>query len=316
MFIVKSSNFILRFQIVPLALAALAAVCIGKLRAPLVEQARKVRVKSDVYLVPPPEQTLVMSLGYRSAAADLIYGNVLVAYGLHFQEKRLFEFVGSYLDTINALDPKFRAPYYYADTLLTLQPKAPPISHYVKARAILERGMRELPYDAELWTMAGQFMAYLAPSQLKNAELANEWRLEGARRLARACELAGDNSALPRHCVTAASLFTKAGNRAAALRMLERLLSVSDEPEVREIALGYMRDVLGEGERERANKRRQRFMTGWGQDLSFVSRGAYLLVGPRFDTAACAGFERYAAIECATSFRDLTAAHERTEVEQ
>ena len=82
----------------------LAIVLVAFARAPLNETFHEVKVGTDVYPLPSPEQTVVLSLGYRAAAADALYAHVLVSYGLHFQEKRRFEFVGNYLDTINALD--------------------------------------------------------------------------------------------------------------------------------------------------------------------------------------------------------------------
>ena len=200
-------------QFVALAVALAAVVTIAGTRPRLADHFHRASVGSDVYALPNPEQTVVASLGWRSALADLIYAHVLVSSGLHIHEKRRFEFAGNYLDTINELDPKFRAPYHYADTLLTLSTVAPRVEDYVKARQILERGMDELPLDGELWSAAGQFMAYLAPSQLKDEEQKKEWRLAGARRLARACELVGKNENIPYHCITAAGIFTRAGQR-------------------------------------------------------------------------------------------------------
>ena len=42
-------------------------------------------------------------------------------------------------DTVNALDPKFRAPYRYTDTLLVLSAVKPLESDYDRARQIFER---------------------------------------------------------------------------------------------------------------------------------------------------------------------------------
>ena len=122
-------------------LCALSMFAIACLRSPLVAHFQAVQLKSDDYLLPPTEQTVTASLGYRSALADLIYAHVLVSYGIHFQEKHNFEFIGSYLDTVNALDPKFRDPYRFADTLLTLQPAPVGEASYRKAPdQVLERG--------------------------------------------------------------------------------------------------------------------------------------------------------------------------------
>jgi len=141
-----------------LLLILLGALSIQRWRPGLAADFHVVKTRSDAYLLPPVDQTYVASLGYRSAVADLIFGHVLVAYGLHFQEKRLFEHVGDYLDVVNRLDPKFRDPYRFADTLLTLQPEVPPLDFYRRARQIQERGLKELTNDQELWSTAGHHL--------------------------------------------------------------------------------------------------------------------------------------------------------------
>ena len=137
-----------------LLLTVVASACVvGWVRPRLLDQFGQLKQTSDTFALPSPDQSVVLSLGYRSALADLLFAHVLVSYGLHFQEKRRYEFVGEYLDVINALDPKFRTPYRIADTLLTLQPVAPRQRDYDKAREVLERGLRALPHDTELWNM-------------------------------------------------------------------------------------------------------------------------------------------------------------------
>jgi hypothetical protein len=242
-----------------------------------------------------------MSLGHRSALADLLYASVLVSYGIHFQEKRRFEFVGNYLDTITALDPKFAAPYRYADTMLTLQPEPPRWQDFVKAREILERGMAERPTDGPLHTNAGLFLAYLAPSQAPNGELKNDYRQRGARALARGCELIGSDKNMPFHCVVAADLFTRAGQREATIGFLRRFLAITDDEEVRRVALGHLRSAVGEAEQERLTQRTDALNTLWGKDLPFLSKDALLLVGPPTDPGRCAGRQDHDA--CASSWR-------------
>jgi tetratricopeptide (TPR) repeat protein len=301
--------------LVPAACLIASVLLVARTRPGLAEAFHRLRAEHDVYVLPPPEQTVVMSLGYRAALADLIYGHVLVSYGLHFQEKRLFEFVGHYLDTINALDPKFRDPYRFADTLLTLQPKKPPLEHYRKAREILLRGMRELPYDQELWLTAGQFMAYLAPPHIPDPKEKEEFRMDGARRLARACELVGDNSNAPYHCVTAAGLFSRAGDREATLRFLERVLAVSDDAHIRELALGYLKKLVGEREQERLAERYQKLEALRKKDHGFVPRDMLMVLGPPFDPSRCAGEYGAERPGCASSYRSFGEALAESDVE-
>lgn len=293
--------------LVSLVLLALGAVGVAWLREPLAARFHSVKARSNVYTLPSAEQTVALSLGYRSALADLIYAHVLVSYGLHFQEKRRFEYVGNYLDTINALDPRFETPYRFADTLLTLQPKPARYRDYKKARQILERGMRELPYDAELWTSAGQFLAYLAPPHLP-AKVRVAWRRAGARRLAHACELIGKNENLPYHCITAAAILSRQGARQATIEFLERVLAVADDEQIRKLALGYLKRAIGEQVQSKAEARLQRFHKAWHADLGFVHKDMLLVLGPHFEAASCAGLARAGKQECATTWRAWAAA--------
>jgi tetratricopeptide (TPR) repeat protein len=292
-----------RFQLVTLLVIAVSVAVVAQLRAGLAERYHQVRVKSDLYALPAPEQLVVASLGYRSALADLLYAYTLVWYGLHLQERRRFEYVGHYLDAVTTLDPDFRTPFLYADTLMTMQAVPARAEDYEKARELLERGMRTFPHDAELWLNAGQFMAYLAVPYLEDEKLKQKWRLDGARVLAKTCEFVSNNENIPYHCITAAALLSKAGEREATLRFLERVLAVTDEEEVRKYALAYFEQIHGEQDQQRIKARDRRFREAWGKDLRFATKDLLLLLGPQFEPARCAGLTRAGGNECATTWR-------------
>jgi hypothetical protein len=269
------------------------------------------RDQSDVYALPSPDQVVVASLGYRSALADLLFAHVLVWHGLHFQEKRRLEFAADYLDTVSALDPTFRETYYYGDTLIAMQPSPPTREDYFRARKLLEKGLQHRPGDTELWLSAGQFLAYVAAPWLEDEKEKAEWRLAGARILARACELVGSNQNIPFHCITAASLFTKAGEREATIQFLERVLSVSDDEEIRAMATRWLEAALGEQARERLQVRANRLRHAWRADLPFVSLTQELVLGPPVAADQCAGLGQSGSA-CATTWH---AWRERAEAE-
>lgn len=254
-----------------------------------------------------------MSLGYRSALADLIFAHVLVQSGLHIQERRKFDTLATYLYTVIALDPKFRTPYRLADTLLTFQAGKASLADYENARAIIETGFRELPFDQELYFSGGEFFAYLAApyiSDWKGKAEAERWRLAGARALARSCELVGRNENIPYHCITAARLFDSAGERKAMQNFLERFLAVNDDEEVRKLALGYMGTSFGNAEQNEAERRFGELDAIRKAELPFVGKNRYLLLPPRFDAKGCVGYWGNDAASCATSLRDWHARHD------
>ena len=278
-----------------------AAVVAYRARSAVMPAFEALKPTSDVYALPEPEQLAVVSLGYRAALADLIFAHVLVWHGLHFQEKRRFEFAAEYLDAVTTLDPKFRDPYYYGDTLIAVQTGKPTREDYIRARRLLEKGMRELPDDTEIWLSAGQFIAYVAAPWLEDPKERDAWRLEGARRMARACELVGSNENIPYNCISAATVFSRSGERDALIRFLERILSVSDDETIRSYALAKLRQVMGEQDIEQIERRAQGLREAWKADLGYVSLTSSLIIGPQFEPAACAGGARTQA-ECASTW--------------
>jgi tetratricopeptide (TPR) repeat protein len=272
-----------------LLLALAAALGIGVFRAQLAPRFLALREKSDVYALPSPEQVVVASLGHRSALADLIFAHVLVWHGLHFEAKRRFEFAADYLETVSTLDPTFRETYYFGDTLITMQPVKPRREDYLRARALLEKGLAARPFDTDLWLSTGQYIAYVAAPWLDDPKEQADWRLAGARILARACELVGSNENIPYNCIGAAGLLTRAGEREATIQFLERVLAASDDEELRALALSYLQNALGERSRERVQARADRLRRTWKGDLPFVSLTTELVLGPPNDSAACAG---------------------------
>jgi hypothetical protein len=227
---------------------------------------------------------------------------VLVWHGIHFEEKRRFEFAADYLETVAALDPTFREPYYYGDTLIAMQPVKPRQEDYRRARRLLESGLKARPHDTELWLSTGQFVAYVAAPWLEDPKEQAAWRLAGARILAQACELVGSNDNIPYNCITAAGLLTRAGEREATIQFLERLLAVSDDEELRKMAMRLLQNAHGERSQEALQSQQDRLRRAWKADLPFVSLTRELLLPPPFAPARCAGGSKTEP-ECATSWR-------------
>jgi len=229
------------------ALLLAAAACVGMTQGRLAATRARVKETHDVYALPPPEQVVTLSLGYRAALADVLWAHVLVAQGLHTMERRRFENLTLLIDAINALDPTLREPYLYADALITIQHGATPREEVLKAREILERGAANRPLDGEIWLSLGHFVAFIAPgSYLTDPAERAAWRLEGAKMLARAAELGGSDPSIRWQALSGASVLRRAGEREAAIRFLQRTLAVTDDPELRQRITRDLEALLGE----------------------------------------------------------------------
>ena len=277
-------------RLVTLALVLAGAAAVGAVRKPLADVHHRVKEASDVYVLPPPEQVVTLSLGYRSALTDVLWAHVLVSQGLHTQDKRRFENLSLFLDSINELEPTFREPYLLADALFTFQGFTPTLEEVRKARAVMERGTRALPLDGEIWLALGQFVAFIAPgSYLTDEAEKQEWRVAGAQMLTRAAELGGENANITWQTLGAAGILHRAGQRDAEIRLRLRALAVTDDPELQDRLRHELGKLLSDEQKERSLDLDRKRIDLWQRDLPFVGRSMMLLLGPPFEPARCAG---------------------------
>jgi len=271
-----------------LLLGSMGVVAYARPRA--VASTRSAGLASDVFALPPPSMLTAMSLGYRSALADLLFTSTIVSYGIHFEEHRRFEFVGQYLDSIVALDPHFCQTYRYVDTFVVYQPIGAPSPEDIRhARRLLEQGLEMCPTDGYLWLSAGQFMAFIATQFLTEDDEKEAFRVAGARMLARAAELVTTNQNVQWQALAAAGIFTREGNREAAIAFLERVYGVTDDEELKENVAGKLRALRQEQALDQARRHDEAFNQILKKDLPFLSRTGLLVVGPPHDGARCAG---------------------------
>lgn len=281
-----------------------AAELIQFSRGKVVEDYAQLQTGTEVFALPDPSHLVVFSLGYRSALADLLFGRTLVNAGIHFAEKRVFEQLDRYLDAIAVLDPLYRDVYWYADPLLTLSSVPMPKRNYRIARDFQERGRRLFPDDADLWMSSGQFVAYLAPQHLPPEEDPEEWRIEGARILEHACNVWPTRDDLPPTCLNASTLLSRAGEIAASIDSLRRLIALSDDPQVRVGASQRLQLLLSVQEADAMRESQGQQERLHSMDLPLASRIQYQMIGPPTSLTECAGRrEPTAPAGCATSFQ-------------
>jgi len=288
-------------------LVAAAALVIAYVRPVAVAGVRATKLVSDVLTLPPPSILVEASLGYRAALADLLYTSTVITYGIHGEERRRWEFVGQYLDSIVALDPKFCQTYRYADTFIIYQPVGSPGPDEVRhARRLLEKGLEMCPTDGHLWLSAGQFMVFIGTQFLTDDAEKAAFRAAGAKMLARAAELVSENQNVHWQALAAAGVFTREGNREAAIAFLERVYHITDDEQLKANAASKLAALRQEAAVEESKRRSEVFHEIWGKDLPFMSRTGVLVVGPPYDPAACSGADRTSP-NCAQSWADWAA---------
>ena len=281
------------------AVFALGATGIGVLQPGLAEDVRSTRLRDDVFVLPPPNQLKVMALGYKHAIADLIWAKLLVEQGVHWQEKRKFATLPSYIDAIIALEPDHPTLYKFVDTLLVFQPVPATAEEARLARQYLERGTRERPYDPAIWLHYGQFIAFLAPSFLTDNDEIERWRADGARAMMHAVELGADAD----RSLAASTILSKAGEKKATILHLRRAYALTDDFETRRQIMLKLQMLEGGADAELAVTTVEH---EWRTRYPFLSRHAALLIGPHRPPATCAGPTSYERKECPHDWNAMT----------
>jgi hypothetical protein len=261
-----------------------------------------VKLEGDVYLLPPPNELRVLTLGYRAAAADALWAKLLVEYGTHWSEHRTFDDAPRYMEAILALDSTYPAVYKYAETLLVYRPPQGTLQDWYLARTFLERGTRERPYDNEVWLHYGQFLAFTSTSFVTDAAELDTYREQGGRAIVRAVELGAD----PDRSVTAATLLSRYGKRDAAIRGLTRSYVLADNERDREEIARKLAILGATPDREEVEHDMRVIESRWRDEFSFLPRDAYMLLGPMSPPARCAG--RPTTAECPRDWNDVLGA--------
>ena len=267
------------------ALVVVAALGIARFQPRLARAVHEVKQRDDVSLLPPPAELRAMTMGYRAAAADVLWAKLLVEYGTHWQEKREWSDAPRYFDAILALEPDHPLVYRFADTLMIYRPMHGTEDDAHGARTYLERGTRERPYDHDVWMHYGQFLAFAAPSFLNDKKEIERWRKEGAEAMARAVELGAEAD----RSVTVATILGKSGERQAGIRQLRRAYMLTDDPAVREMIANKLQILEASAEKAAMEKDTRFIESTWRKSYPFLPRDVYMLVGPFKDPAACAG---------------------------
>ncbi len=327
---------------VVLAVLGVAMVLVSSVRRHLFSAHKSAKETRDVYFLPPPNQVVKLSLGYRHAVADMIWAHVLVSQGLHTFQQRHFSNLTRLYDVITTLTPTWRTPYLLSEALITFQTGQVPYAEVVKTREILELGTRNLPLDGEIWLSLGQFVSFMAPSSYLDdkPEVAARWRQEGVKYLARATELGAGQSHISWQALGGANILAAAGKRDEAIRFLQLAYAVSDDAEFKADVEKRLARYRQQDERDARLKLLQRKLTiteddqqrrklaqeinrlraqlvretnialqkafrqAVSEELPWIGRNQAFALGPAPHPALCAGRGHDRQTECATTWKE------------
>jgi hypothetical protein len=290
-----------------LLLLALAILGVARTQPRLAAIAHTVKERRDVYALPPPAVLHAATLGWDAAVVDQLWAKLLVEYGMHWSERRDFDDTPKYVDAILELEPAFAPIYRYVDTLLAYRPLQGTEDDVRLARAYLERGMVARSDDYRLWREYAQFLIHIAPSFLHDAKEIDEWRRVGAEALGHAVELGAEAD----QALSAATFLSRAGATSATIHFLERAYALTEDPSMSEVHETIRRRLVALEARamlEAADATAKVIDARWHQEMPFVGRDHYLLLGPVTDPERCAGISANRAGQCARDWAAVASA--------
>jgi hypothetical protein len=169
---------------------------------------------SEGYLLPEPRALEVIGLGHREMMADLVWLRALSYFAVHFYLDRDFRWLDRYIETVIALDPRFRMIYQWAGVVVMYGGEGVTNDRVMVSNRFLEMGRQQYPDDWLLNFMLGCNYRYeLRPETPEQREA---WRLLGGTYLRRAAELPGAPAWLS---LTALRTLEQAGAADEALRI-------------------------------------------------------------------------------------------------
>jgi hypothetical protein len=292
---------------VPFLLLVLAILGVARTQPRLAAIAHTVKERDDVYAFPPPAVLHAATLGWDAAVVDQLWARLLGEYGLHWSEKREFNDTPKYVDAILELEPTFAPIYKLVTTLLAYRPLQGTEHDVRLARAYLERGMQTRADDYRVWREYGQFLIYIAPSFLHDSKEIEDWRRAGAEALGHAVELGADaDQALP-----AATYLSRGGATSATIHFLERAYALTEDPSMSEVHETIRRRLVALEARamfEAADATAKVIDARWHQEMPFIGRDRYLLLGPVTNPARCAGITATGDVQCARDWAAIASA--------
>jgi tetratricopeptide (TPR) repeat protein len=231
--------------------------------------------ESQYYL--PSEQWVVpLSLGYREAAAGVIWVRFLAYFGEEHEVRGSFDHLEPYLMSVVELDPYFYRAYsvgsmyaIYNGTLITR-------ADVELSIRMLERGLRYFPDDGDLHYYLG-FQYYFELPQTVGDDEAERARRTGMDELCTAALLGGGPAFLPLLC---SSMAERRGlDDVAQERLLQTLVETEDERTRTRIEERLER-LMTPDAAYRLMERVTSFRVRWQREMPYAPLGFYVVAGP------------------------------------
>ncbi|MBE7454402.1 MAG: hypothetical protein HS111_37785 [Kofleriaceae bacterium] len=230
---------------------------------------------ADLPYAPAPAAAPYVTLGYREAAADLLW---IRAIGYVGGDDDRASGSLALVRGIAALDPRFERVYAFGAIAVTAVGAGATRADMLGILDVLARGMAEFPDNCKIPLHAGQI--YTIDLDTEDPAEKERWQLEGARLLERSVRIPG----CPQNVATfAAHLRSQLGQREKAIRDLRELITYTDSAQERQKLVDKLAQLL-EGDAAalayELEVEKRRFEDAWKATRPEVPPTMYLLLGP------------------------------------
>jgi hypothetical protein len=199
------------------------------------EEHRKSQTYEDVYYLPPAQWLPTLSLGYNTAAADLLWCRSLVYFGEEFIRSGLVKHLFAYGDALITLDPDFKSVYPWVATAAMYRAGEFDIKEANRAADYLRTAVRRWPNDGKLAWELGSVLKFEMLPYVQDKKIRTQIEEEAAQHLSTAAVM---GAGPPWLALNSSNLLQRLGKTEQAIQHLEEVYgSVQDESTRAEIGM-------------------------------------------------------------------------------
>jgi hypothetical protein len=244
----------------------------------------------DVYYLPPAQWLPVLSMGYHTAGADLLWCRSLVYFGEEFLRRGTVKHLFNYASAMITLDPDFKSVYPWVATAAMYRAGDFDLKEAMRATDYLRNAVRRWPNDGKLaWELGSMLKFEIYPYLNNEPELRTKVGEEAAQNLSAAALM---GAGPPWLALNSSSLLQRLGKTEQAIQHLEEVYgSVQDDDIKAEIAqrLASLRsETYAEAVREANDQFEAQHLAAY----PYLSSSMFLLLGSKASEARFEMIER------------------------
>ena len=262
----------------PLLLFVASMVAVATLRPAAMEEYLDAQHYDGMLVLPSPTAARWMSLGHRSAMADLFWLRGLIYVGDELHHRGDARFVYDLTRLMTDLDPDFRRAYLWAGVAGLYRAQGVTVEDMMPAVEFLRIAAVRFPDDGEIAWDLGATLRYEIAPHVRDRERRREIEEEASEYLATAARL---GAGPPWLALSSAGELTRLGHLDRAAAHVREMIPLIDDPELREELLFRLSQLEGEAASEAIRVDAERLQSAAQRDYPWIPSDFAALLGER-----------------------------------